>query len=144
LLRLGEFFCIILAAMAHPSSRTTPDLTRISEEAWSTARKRLAAIQPLLTGEPVSKETAKQYAETAGVHVSTLYRWLEAYRKTERLTALLPGKCGTEPGQKRLPAGSEEIVSLVIEQVYLSRQRPSVQHVTTEIITCPWRITNFA
>src|SRR5215467_5911754 len=41
--------------MAQPSSRTTPDLTHISEAAWSRARKRLAAIQPLLTGEPVSK-----------------------------------------------------------------------------------------
>lgn len=30
--------------------------------------------------------------------------------------------------------GSEEIVSLVIEQVYLTRQRPSVPHVGTEII----------
>ena len=120
--------------MAQPSSQTTPDLTRISEEAWSMARKRLAAIQPLLTGEPVTKEVARQYAETAGVHVSTLYRWLEAYRKTEQLTTLLPGKPGIKTGQKCLPVSSEEIVSLVIEQVYLTRQRPSAQHVATEII----------
>src|SRR5215471_18355492 len=121
--------------MAQPSSRTTPDLTHISEAAWSRARKRLAAIQPLLTGEPVSKGVAQQYAQTAGVHVSTLYRWLETYRGTEQLTALLPAKPGSEAGQKRLPAGCEEIVSLVIEQNYLTRQRPSVQHVTHEIIT---------
>jgi putative transposase len=120
--------------MAQPSLQTTPDLTHISEEAWSKARKRLAAIQPLLTAEPVSKEVAKRHAECAGVHVSTLYRWLEAYRKTEQLTALLPEKPGGEPGQKRLPARCEEIVSLVIEQIYLTRQRPSVRHVITEII----------
>ena len=120
--------------MAQPSSRTTPDLTHVSEEDWYRARKRLEAIQPLLTAGPVSKQVAKQYAETAGVHVSTLYRWLEAYRKTEQLTALLPEKPGIELGDKRLPAGSEEIVSLVIKQVYLTRQRPSVRHVTAEIV----------
>ena len=120
--------------MAQPSSRTPPDLTHVSEEDWSRARKRLEAIQPLLTAGTVSKQVAKQYAETAGVHVSTLYRWLEAYRKTGQLTALLPGKPGIELGDKRLPAGSEEIVSLIIQQVYLTRQRPSVRHVTAEII----------
>ena len=114
--------------------QTTPDLTHISEEARSKARKRLTAIQPLLSAEPVSKEVAKRYAESADVHVSSLYRWLEAYRKTEQLTVLLPGKPGSEPGPKRLPAGCEEIVSLVIEQIYLTCQRESVQHVITEII----------
>ena len=99
-----NFFVLSEAAMVPPSSPTTPDLTHISEAAWSKARKRLAAIQPLLTAEPVSKEAAKQYAEAAGVHVATLYRWLEAYRKTEQLTARLPAKPGSEAGQKRLPA----------------------------------------
>ncbi len=72
-----NFFVLSEAAMVPSSSPTTPDLTQISEAAWSKARKRLAAIQPLLTAEPVSKEAAKQYAEAAGVHVATLYRWLE-------------------------------------------------------------------
>jgi putative transposase len=120
--------------MTQPSSRTTPDLTHVSEDDWSRARKRLEAIQPLLTAGPVSKQAAKQYAAVAGVHVSTLYRWLEAYRQTEQLMALLPRKPGVEFGDKRLPTGSEEMVSLVIKQVYLTRQRPSVQHVAAEII----------
>ena len=91
-----NFFVLSEAAMVPPSSPTTPDLTHISEAAWSKARKRLTAIQPLLTAENISKEAAKQYAETVGVHVSTLYRWLEAYRKTEQLMALLPGKDRSE------------------------------------------------
>jgi len=89
--------------MVPPSSPIAPDLTHISEAAWSIARKRLAAIQPLLTAEPVSKEAAKQYAEAAGVHVATLYRWLEAYRKTEQTYGTTPckarqgGRTGTPP-----------------------------------------------
>jgi putative transposase len=117
-----------------PPVRTTPDLAQIQEEAWAKARKRFTAIQPLLTAVPVSREFAKQCAAAAGVHVATLYRWLEAYRATHQLTALLPGAPGERPGQKRLPAQVEEIVATVIEQVYLTRQRPSIQHVATEII----------
>src|ERR1035438_6707073 len=104
--------------MTQSTSRTAPDLTHISEEAWALARKRFAAIQPLLTGTRIPKEVAREYAQTAGVHVSTLYRWLEAYRTTEQLTALLPEESGVQAGHRRLPAKVEEILATVIEQLY--------------------------
>ena len=69
----------------------------------------------------------------AGVHVSTLYRWLAAYRATGLLTALLPEAPGVRHGQTRLETNVEEIIKAAIEQVYLTRQRPSVQKVATEI-----------
>lgn len=122
-------FSILIAVL-----RSAPDLAHISEEDWSKARKRFAAIQPLLTDAPVSKEVAKQQAKAVGVHVATLYRWLEAYRTTSQLTALLSETPGVRLGQKHLPAKVEEIVSAVIEQVYLTCQRPSIQYVATEII----------
>jgi putative transposase len=94
----------------------------------------LAAIQPLLAEVAVSKKAARVYAEAAGVHVSTLYRWLEAYRSSGQLTALLPQKPGVRSGHKRLVEGVEQIVAAAIEQVYLTRQRPSIQKVVTEIL----------
>ena len=97
--------------MLQPDLRTAPDLAHISEEAWARARKRFEAIQPLLTDAPVSKEAAKQHAKVAGVHVATLYRWLEAYRTTGQLTALLSETPGVRQGQKHLPAKVEEIVA---------------------------------
>lgn len=115
-------------------SRTPPDLNHISEETWDKARKRFAAIQPLLAETPVSKEVAKEFAQAAGVHVSTLYRWLEAYRATGQLTALLPEKSGVRTGHTRLGENVEQIVAAVIEQVYLTRQRPSIQKAVTEIL----------
>lgn len=120
--------------MLRPISRTPPDLSHVSEEAWNHARKRFAAIQPLLAETPVSKEVAKEFAQAAGVHVSTLYRWLEAYRATGQLTALLPEKSGVRPGHTRLAESVERIVATAIEQVYLTRQRPSMQKVVTEIL----------
>ena len=92
--------------MLRPACRTAPDLNHISEELWKRARERYAAIQPLLADKPVSRETAKECAQAAGVHVSTLYRWLAAYRATGQLTALLPEAPGVHTGQTRLDAGS--------------------------------------
>ncbi len=120
--------------MLQPVSRTPPDLNHVSEETWSKARKRFAAVQPLLAETPVSKEAAKGFAQAAGVHVSTLYRWLEAYRTTGQLTALLPEKSGVRTGHKRLAENVEQIVAAVIEQIYLTRQRPSIQKAVTEIL----------
>jgi len=120
--------------MLRPNSRRVPDLNHVSEESWKQARERFAAIQPLLGDKPASKQTANACAHAAGVHVSTLYRWLSAYRTVGQLTALLPEAPGVRRGGTRLDTNVEEIVKAAIEQVYLTRQRPSVQKVATEIV----------
>jgi putative transposase len=107
----------------------TPDLAQISEESWAKAR----AIQPLLN-TPVTKEIARECASSAGVHVSTLYRWLDAYRKTERMTALLPDRPGVRAGQTKLGREADHIVATALDELYLARQRPSIPYVTKEII----------
>jgi putative transposase len=109
-----------------------PDLKHVSDKAWSRARARLAAIEPLLAGS-TSKQIVKQQAQATGIHVSTLYRWLQAYRATGKLTALLAEKPGVPAGHTRLAKDVEEIVSVCIEEIYLTRQRPSMQAVVTEI-----------
>ena len=119
--------------MPRSDPRFVPDLAHISEESWAKARARFAAIQPLLNG-PVSKEVAKECAASAGVHVSTLYRWLDSYRTSERMTALLPGRPGQHSGETRLTRDVEDIVAAVIDELYLSRQRPSIRYVATEVM----------
>lgn len=111
----------------------SPDLAHISAASWAKAQTRFAAIQPLLNG-PVSKEIAKEYAATIGVHVSTLYRWLERYRTSEQITALVPDCPGVRRGDTRLPRAVEEIVAATLDEVYLNRQRPSVPYVAMDIL----------
>ncbi len=120
--------------MLRPTVRNAPDLNQVSEELWNRARERYAAIQPLLVDKPVSKEAAQECGRAAGIHVSTLYRWLAAYRATGQLTALLPESPGVRPGHTRLATNVEDIIKTAIEQVYLTRQRPSVQKVAIEIM----------
>ena len=107
--------------MLRLNPRTAPDLNHVSEESWKQARERYAAIQPLLAVKPVSKETAKKCAQAAGVHVSTLYRWLGAYRASGQLTALLPEAPGVRTGHTFLDTNVEDIIKTGIEQVYLTR-----------------------
>lgn len=119
--------------MPQSDPRSAPDLAHISEESWAKARTRFAAIQPFLNG-PVSKEDAKGYAAAAGVHVATLYRWLESYRTKERITALLPERPGVRSGDTRLQSDVEEIIAATLDEVYLNRQRSSIPYVAVEII----------
>jgi len=70
--------------MLRPTVRNLPDLNQVSEGLWNRARERYAAIQPLLVGKQLSKEAAQECDRAAGIHVSTLYRWLAAYRTAGR------------------------------------------------------------
>ena len=126
---------ILWAVVLGPTSRSAPDLSHVSEESWKQARERYAAIQPLLVDQSVSRETAEECAQAVGVHVSTLYRWRSAYRATGQLTALLPEAPGVRTGHTRLMPNVEDIIKTVVEQVYLTRQRPSAQKVAIEITT---------
>jgi putative transposase len=59
---------------------------------------------------------------------------LAAYRAGGQLTALLPESPGVRPGHTRLATNVEAIIKTAIDQVYLTRQRPSMQKVAIEII----------
>ena len=68
----------------------TPDLVSVSKEAWQTAVKRFKTLKPLLeldgTGRTLAKVSA--IATALGKHPSTIYRWMEEYERTERLSAM--------------------------------------------------------
>src|SRR5262249_5177907 len=69
----------------------TPDLVSVSKEAWQTAVKRFKTLKPLLeldgTGRTLAKVSA--VATALGRHPSTIYRWMEEYERTERLSVFL-------------------------------------------------------
>jgi putative transposase len=69
----------------------TPDLVSVSKEAWQTAVKRFKTLKPLLeldgTGRTLAKVSA--VATALGKHPSTIYRWMEEYERTERLSVFL-------------------------------------------------------
>jgi putative transposase len=126
---------------ATPQAEPSPpagdvDLVGISDAAWQTAQERFAAIRPLLMLS-ISRCTRAQVAACArhaGVTTATLYRWLKLYQRSGRVSALIPAVSSGGRGQGRLSLEAEAIVQATIEEVYLSRQKPSVQQVCIEVL----------
>lgn len=110
------------------------DLCSIPEEAWAVAQQRYVAIEPLLAPGASSVKAVAERAKTMGKHRATLYRWLNSWLKSGTLTALLPNQPGAVTGQKRLAADVEEIISTLIEERYLTRQKITPEQLAREVI----------
>lgn len=108
------------------------DLETIADEDWKIAQKRFAAIQPLIDRFDVGRREVDARAQELGVGFSTLYCWLKRYRNAGTLDGLMPEKRGAKKGAKKLSVHAEQIIKEVIDEVYLTVQRPSVQKVVLE------------
>ncbi|MDD5401114.1 MAG: DDE-type integrase/transposase/recombinase [Sulfurimonas sp.] len=108
------------------------DIDEYSDEEFKEIQQKYSAIQPLLSND-ISREEIEQHAEKIGVHFTTLYRWLRKYKSTGTLTGLLPKPSGRKKGETRLDFMTEDVTQEVINNYYLTRQRPSVQSVINKI-----------
>jgi len=112
------------------------DIYEYSNEEFKEIQEKYNAIQPLLSND-ISREEIEQHAEKIGVHFTTLYRWLKKYKSTGTLTGLLPKPSGRKKGETRLDFMTEDVMQEVINNYYLTKQRPSVQSVIIKInIVC--------
>ncbi len=109
------------------------DLTGIPEEEWQFARERLKLIQPLISGKVRGVAATEKIAKEAGCGIATLYRWIRMYKDSGLLSELLPDKAGWRQGKWRLGKEVEAIIKDVIENFYLTDQKPSIACTTEEI-----------
>jgi putative transposase len=114
-------------------NETDTDLTAVSDEDWHEARRRFQIISPLLRTRR-TKEGVDEQARAAGVHYVTIYRWIDAYEREGRLSALLPNKSPGGRGKSRLPPETEAIIKATIEDYYLSTQKRSAKKAADEVI----------
>jgi len=108
------------------------DIDEYSNEEFKEIQQKYSAIQPLLSND-ITREKIEQHAEKIGVHFTTLYRWLRKYKSTGTLTGLLPKPSGRKKGETRLDFMVEDVMQNVINNYYLTKQRPSVQSVINKI-----------
>jgi putative transposase len=114
-------------------TETTADLVEFTEHEWQRARERLAIIQPLLDDPACTRAKVQTQAASVGHHPATLYRWWQHYRRSGRLSALIPAKRGVHPGQRRLDPEVEKLLAATITEVYLNDQRHSVPYTYNEV-----------
>ena len=109
------------------------ELVEITDRDWKRACERLEMIRPLLEAPDCNRVLVEAQAESVGRHPATLYRWLQQYRRSGRLSTLAPAKRGVRSGQHRLDPDVEAVISTTIDEVYLSPQKRSVSYTYHEV-----------
>jgi putative transposase len=134
MLRIQELEQLVSAdAAPDHADRMAPELSTITDDDWRIAQARLAVIRPLLHTHQRTAAMVQHQAEQGGVHIVTVYRWLERYETTGQLSALLPGKRGGGRGQSRLAPEVNVLLQATIEEYYLTTQKRSVQATAAEV-----------
>lgn len=98
-------------------------------EALREAEFRLSIIQPLLQLGP--DRTRADVIAVARKHHSgpaTIYRWIREYETADSVRGLMR-KVRKDFGNKRLPESAERLMDSLIEQDYLTEQRPGLRTV---------------
>jgi putative transposase len=118
---------------AVPGAPAAPDLAEIGEAEWEQARRRAAAIRPLAEVPRNSRARVEQVAAELGCKPALVYRLVARWRADPRVTSLLPSTRGRRPGAFRKAPEIDELVRVAIEEVYLTRQKPTVSHLVGEV-----------
>ena len=119
---------------SHIVSASTPDLVSVPEKAWQTAVKRFEILKPLLNMRNSERTFVhvKKAARALGKHPATVYRWIENYERSERLSVFLR-KERSDRGTSRLSDKVEKIIDAAIRKIYLKAERPDVAAVIEEV-----------
>lgn len=115
------------------AGQSDKDLLGYSDKEWEVAEKRFKIIKPLLENKSRSRVDVRSVAEQAGVHLATVYRWINSYNKSENMSILVPEKRGRREGASLLEPSLEVIVKSAIEDAYLKKQRLTPQAVIDEV-----------
>ena len=112
----------------------TPDLVSIPAEAWKRAVTRFQVLKPLLEMDRAKRtfEKVQKVANALGRHPATIYRWMEAYERSERISVFLR-KDRSDRGKSRLSRKVNAIIEAAIKKIYLKAERPDVAAVVEEV-----------
>lgn len=127
-LRIGELRPV------EDSTNEHEDLAQIGDEDWRIAEQRFAAIKPLLGITLIGRDEVARRANEVNVNTATLYRWLQRYNAYGVVSALIPKRRGWKTGASRISMDVALTIDKVIEDFYLTTQRPTAQKTVTEVL----------
>lgn len=108
--------------------KSVSDLT---EEEWKVALHRYDVIKPFING--LEKVSATKVAKQAGIGRATLFRWVQKYKQSGSISALVKEENPRNRDKFKLPEKVETIVKELIENRYLNKQKLSVTKISTEV-----------
>jgi putative transposase len=109
------------------------DISEINDSEYNEAKKRYEAILPLLE-KNLSRKDSVEYSKKIGIHFTTLYRWQERYKSTGTILGLISNKVGAKKGNTRLNSEIEILIKRIIDNYYLTIQKPSIQSVVDKVL----------
>ena len=119
---------------------SAPDLTRVPAADWIEARRRHEAIRALADTPERTRADAETTAAALGMDVSFVYKSLARHLADPRVTSMLAGRRGRRTGELVLDAKVDEVIQAAIDEVFLTRQRPRVSDLVTEIRRRCWTL----
>jgi putative transposase len=115
------------------STNKISELNEIDDNYWEIAQNRFSAIRPILADRGNIK-LIKAQAKAYSVDQSTIYRWIEKYEMTGKISSLVPQKRGSIKGEStRLDEKVEAIIKNSVSNIYLSKQKSSIRKVFRDI-----------
>jgi len=115
---------------------TAPELLSVKPPQWDRALRYLDVVRRLAESSTRTRSEVAAAAAELGCGVAYLYELLGRYRADPRLTSLLPQQRGPRPGGSLLSAEVDAVIDDAIQAVYLTRQKPRVSDLLTEIRRC--------
>jgi putative transposase len=112
----------------------TPDLISVPENSWRSAVEKFEALRVLMETDEAKRTRAAvtKAARAIGKHPATIYRWIQQYKSSERLSVLLrQGR--SDRGKSRLPSKVDRIIEAAIEKIYLTSESPQMAAVIEEV-----------
>lgn len=113
----------------------TPDaeLSTVPPGLWERARTRSPVLKILADEPQLTRQQVRAAAREIGCGVTWTYELLKRYRQDPRLSSLLPQPRGRKAGGCWLGAEREETVRIAIDEVYLTRQQPTISALLEDI-----------
>jgi putative transposase len=121
------------SAMTAPEPPAVPELSEVDAAEWERARRRAEFIRPLAEVSRNSRARIERVAAELGCKPALVYRLITRWRADPRVTSLLPNARGRRPGASRKTAEIDELIRVAIEEVYLTRQKPTMTHLVGEV-----------
>ena len=108
-------------------------LDDVAPEEEEIAKERLKAIQPLLDMPRFGRKDVEARAAEVSKSPETLYRWIRRYTGFRDHTSLVSHKRGRKKGSKWLAKPVERVIDEVIENFYLTPERPGPDRTIEEV-----------
>lgn len=107
-------------------------LDGLASEDLAEAKRRFAIIKPLVRCERRREEEVRRIAEANGICRTTLYDWIKLYEGRRLMSDLAPRRKGRKM-PKRLAPEIEAIITSVINERYLTKQKMTGEEVVLEV-----------